>query len=555
MRLLAYDGSIDIQLMGGFAPPFHDPMLPEGVAVTGLSGLIPPSRHIKQKGATQDGATQLDALYDEIAVELDIECIARDQKHLRRVVRDVIASIDAKQQSELGFFTHDMTYWWAPIRWDKSGMAWQLGNQQVNRQPMALRLTADNGFWRTYADTAMFRFFYGASGLLEEFDTDYSGDGDAGPNWPQWYDPDDGAGVATTRGGELVWDGSGTTARQCILGPRKDYETASDNQIIEVEIGEIPQTVLANGAYDVVGGRMGRDVDDDWDGNGVFAYFGRPQFTNGGELKLVRFNNFVPTVMRAVTEVGMRTPTMREKLALVCGEEGNPRVFRLLRNGITILTHIETDEGSELGADFRGVGAGLVAGAGGSSQAEPAAIRRLTAGDNVAQAQGGFLKRWNVGDQSYYDDYTIFGPAEKVRIWNGPGAGPNDYVELGPLLANQVVFLRTDPRKPVIQDLTVIPATPQQLNIFQAALAGFLSFAFAGNVPPLLVGIESLFGILPPQANLHSLVSGRFSDAAAIPARSPGNPLQPYYVRVEVDGGNANTKIIASGVPLRRYPL
>ena len=556
MRLLAYDGSIDIQLMGGLAAPFNDPAYPEAVAVTGLSGLIPPTRHIKQKGATEDGATQIDALYDEIQVSLDIECIARDQKHLRRVVRDVIAAIDAKQQSELGFFCHDMGYWWAPIRWDKGGMAWQLGNQQVNRQHMALRLSAYNGFWRTYADTAVFRFFYGSgpSGLLEEFGTDYSGDGDAGPNWPQYYDPDDGAGVCTTSGGQMVWTPSGTAARLCINGPYKDFETESDNQVIEIELGDVAQAVFPDGSYDLIAGRMDRDVDGTWLGNAVVAYIGRAVTTGTTEVKLVRFNDFTPTVMKSITEInGLRPPLPSEKATLVCGEDGNPRLFRIMRNGITILTHKETGTDSELGADFRGVGVGMVAGAGGAQRA-PAAIRRVSSGDNVSQLQGGFLRRWNVGDQPMYDDFTLFGPGT-FRIWNGPGAGAGEYVQVGPLLGNQVVFLRSDPRKRAMQDLTTTPATPQQLDIFQAALQGFLSFAFAGNVPPLLLCIESLFGILPPQGNLYSLKSGEFSDAAAIPARSPGDPVQPYYVRVEIENGNANSKVIASGVPLRRYPL
>ncbi|EUA18481.1 gp15 domain protein [Mycobacterium xenopi 3993] len=34
-------------------------------------------------------------------------------------MRDLIASIDAKQQSEFSWLTHDLGYWWAPIRWFK----------------------------------------------------------------------------------------------------------------------------------------------------------------------------------------------------------------------------------------------------------------------------------------------------------------------------------------------------------------------------------------------------------------------------------------------------
>ena len=64
MRLRAYDGSVDFYLLGPYAPPFHDPTMPEAVALKSLKGLIPPWQHITQKGATQDGITHVDALLD-----------------------------------------------------------------------------------------------------------------------------------------------------------------------------------------------------------------------------------------------------------------------------------------------------------------------------------------------------------------------------------------------------------------------------------------------------------------------------------------------------------
>lgn len=126
-------------------------------------------------------------------------------------------------------------------------------------------------------------------------------------------------------------------------------------------------------------------------------------------------------------------------------------------------------------------------------------------------------------------------------------------VEFGPLLPNQIMQIRTDPRKYGVRDLTVIPASPQELNIFQKALQDFVSFATGNNVPPLLEAIQSAFGIAPPQGNPYSLLKGRFS--RPVPAKSPGAPVQPYYVKVEIDDGDASSMVLASGTPLRRYPL
>ena len=106
-----------LHLMGGLAPPYHDPTYPEAVAVKSLKGLIPPWQHITQKGATQDGVTHIDALYDPIEVELTVECMADSRPGLNRVVRDLIGSLDAKKQSELAWFTQDLGWWWAPVRW------------------------------------------------------------------------------------------------------------------------------------------------------------------------------------------------------------------------------------------------------------------------------------------------------------------------------------------------------------------------------------------------------------------------------------------------------
>ena len=548
LRLKAYDESIDFHLMGGLSIPDRV-TAPECVQVPpdGLKGLIPPWRHIDQKGATQDGITHIDALYEPIEVELTAVCRGRDPKHTRRVVRDLIASIDAKQQSELGWLSHDLGYWWANVRWFKGAPPDPLAAHTA--QKLSLRLRADTGFWKSYDNSDQFGFIYDS--MSDQFDDDHAED--LGEDWPVYFyeEGEAAAGFPHTSDGYVVWSESGTTERATVMGPFKDFDTDTDDQVIEIQLGKIPEIFFPQGCFNDIWGRMGRDVNGDWDGNGVRARIGLDGIF--GWVELSRFNNFVETTMfdRHV----FFSPQRGDKFALVCGTEGDHRMFRITRNGLTVLSHKETGTGSLIGSNYRGVGFGMKAGAAwflSSSQVSPAWVTKVSAGDNNTVSQSGFLKRTNIGDQPMYDDYICFGPGT-FRIYNGPGS--DEYVEFGKLLPNQVVLLRTDPRDRNVYDLTTIPPTPQELTIFQQALKQFFSFAFANNVPPLVQAIQSLFGILPPQGNIYSLLSGRFSDAAAIPPKSPGNPATPYHVKCHIVEGNADSRIIATGTPLRRYPL
>ena len=552
MRLRAYDESIDIYLMGGYAPPYNDPTVPEAVALTDLKGLVPPWKHITQKGATQDGTTYVDSLYDPTEVQAVVECIGRDQRHLRRVVRDLIGSIDAKQQSELSFLSHDLGYWWAPIRWFDAAPN-SLNNQGVQRQQLSLRLMADNAFWRSYDDVSMFSFTY--EDMTDTFNYT-SGSKTAtmvGTDWPVHYYDSTGGGYPKANGSQLTWiddpdDPYTTGGRSVILGPYKDFSTTTNDQVISIVLGSIPEITLGDGAYTHWWGRVGRYGDGTWNGYGIRASVGINNIIPW--VRLSRFNNFVETVM---TERPLLIPPlMGEKFTLICGQEGNTRLFQILRNGLPVLQHKESGTGSVLGAAYRGVAVGFRAGGALITQATPANIRKVSAGDNATVSQTGFLPCTNIGDQPMYRDHTVFGPGV-FRIYDGPGS--DDHVEFGPLLPNQVAFLRTDPRSktPLVQDLTSIPPTPQELNIFQKVIKQILDFAFDQNA--FSEQLESLFGIQAPQGPMYSLLSGRFSDNSAIPAKSPGRAAQPYYVRVEIDDGNADSKIISAGTPLRRYPI
>lgn len=547
MWLDSYDGTIRFDLMGGMAPPYNDPTCPEGVELKSLKGLIAPWKHIMQKGATQDGATHIDALLDPIEVEAEVACVGRNYRHKAQVVRDLIASMDAIQQSTLNFLDLDAGHWWAPIRWYQGAPPNAL-NIVSKGQNLPLRWLADNALWRTYDHTSQFSFSYEA--MTDTFNVDNRATQDLG-DIPQYY-TGSGGGFCTSYNGQMFWwddpeDTTTTQSRRVINGPWPDFDTDTDNQVVSQVHAGFQEWSLPDSGRNILGARMNRNPDGTWAGDGVFVEYG------GGYLRLFYTINFVETTLRTDPFAMLVGPFLSEKFTLVCGFNGDPRMFKVLRNGTPILSHKETGTGSPLGSDHRGVGNGAFAGAALITQATPSPIRKISAGDNAEVTQTGWLERVNVGDQKMYDDYTLFGPFTSVKIYDGPGS--DEYVEFGPLLANQIVFLRTDPRvnTTLVQDLTSVPPSPQELNIFQQAVKSLLSFF--SNQNAFTDQVSSMFGIVPPQGNFYKYLKGRFSENAAIPPKPAGAPAPTYHVKVEIVGGNADSKVIASGTPMRRYPL
>jgi hypothetical protein len=551
--LEAYDGSVEAHLMGGHSLPDRY-AAPECMQIKrgGLKDLIPPWKHIDQKGATEDGVTNLDTLYDPAEPKIEVRCYGRDGRHVQRVARHLIASIDAKQQSTLHFVTHDEGHWWGKPRWFQGAPPNPVMGGQNKFQDLSLRLRIDGAFYRSYDDTSHFRFVYDS--MVEEFT--YTDTGDMGANWPTHFYEGAGAGFPRTNGSAAFWSTSGTGTRGAVIGPYAGFDTDTDNQVIEIELGAIPGTYYADGPFNDIWGRMG-STGSAWDGNGIRARVGRNSFY--GWVELSRYNNFVKTVLFS-RRIGFR-PHRGDKFRLVCGDAANPRMFKVFRNGVPVLAHKETGTGSLLGAAYRGIGFGMLAAAG-TAQKAPAWITKITAGDNATITQSSFFQCTNVGDQDCYYDYTAFGPFTKLKIYDGPGS--SDFIEFGPLTANQAALLRTDPRDRNVYDLATVPAvpSPQEKSIFDAAFDGLLSFITLGGSNPILQVVQSIFGIFGggsapalPQGNMYALLKGRFSDHSAIPAKSPGNPAQTQFVKVEVVGGNADTLVICSGVPLRRWPL
>jgi len=548
LQLAAYDGSVVFHLMGGYSIPDRV-NAPESAHLVELKGLIPPWQHIDQKGATQDGVSHVDALYDPMEIGARVVCRGRSARHTRRVVTDLIASLDAKKQSELSWFTQDLGRWWANVRWFKGAPVDPLKGAQERRQTLSLRLRADDGFWRSDDDVSTLGTAVEA--MTDTFVTDYPTT--LGSEWPQYY-TGAGGGYCRAFDDQARWvddpeDTTTTQPREVVNGPYSGdgfTGTDTDNQTVSIVLGSIPEITLGDGAYNDVWGRMNRSGGN-WGGAGVRARVGMNNI-----IPWVRLSWFDSFTEHVLTERPMLLPPlMSEKFTLVCGQEGDPHMFQVLRNGVPIVSWRST--APNLGADYRGIGFGMRAGGALITQATPANVRKISAGDNMSVAQTGFVKCINIGDQPMYRDYTLFGPG-LFRIFDGPDSA--DFVEFGPLLTNQVVFLRTDPRTrtTLVQDLTQTPPTPQELNVFQDAINNLLTFAGADS-NAFLQQFQSAFGIRTAQGPMYSLLKGRFSENSAIPAKSPGEPAKPYYVRVEIDDGDANSKVISSGTPLRRYPI
>lgn len=534
MGLNSFDGTVVFNMLGGLS--IADKYLAPGrVEVKDIKGLIPPWHTIDQKGATQDGTSFVDALYDRGEVELNVRVVGKDPQDCRRVTRYLMDSLDVKRESELWWFTHQLGRWWAKVRWINAPVD-QVGGIRNRTQDVGLRLGVDQSFWQSYPSIDQFVFTYAtASDGFDFFDAD-----DLGSGWTVALSGP-GVGWMYADGGQVnsnLINGHTGVAR------KNGYVSTTNNQVVEIEIGLLNQWFYPFNAYTDIWARLNNT--------------GTPG-TSGVRLRIMRhklllsyFTGGTEHVMRE--EIMFFPASVGETFRLIAGEEGNERIFKVMRGGATVWSMLESGTGSPLGASNRGAGLGLH-----SPGAETTpSIRNWSAGDNSTVSQSGFLQRCNVGDQPMWDRYTCFGPGT-FRFWNGPNAGVNEYVEFGPLLPGQVMQLRTDPRKRAVVDLTSTPSTPAEKKLYESSLLDILSFAGANNAGPLADILGSILGgvgtgaIIPPQGNPYSMLRGRWSKA--LEAKSPGKIAQVRQVKVSIDDGNADSKILVAGTPMRRMPL
>lgn len=542
MAYRSYDDAAVYHLMGGLAIP-DKYECPESIRLKSLSGLIAPWVPIEQKGATQDGTTFIDALYDPIDADMTVVATGKTPERTAQLIRDWIAAWDAKEPGELSFFDHHSGRWWAPVRWTRNPTD-KIRGGNFTVQEFTWPFKAEDAFWRTYDHVDEFRF--GFNQLDEEFTSlnnwtvGYTGLGDgtviAAPQFSGILKPIFGDGDW-----EAKWsNGTNKKGRTAVLR-RTGFTTGSDNQIAFMKLGSLPTWGFNDEAYNDVWLRMGT---------------GTPGL-DGLRLRIQRFSievscfvNGVKTVLRSKP---ILSPAPGETWGFMAGVDGDPRKIRVLRGMkglVPVLTLKESGTASRLGSAYRGMGFGMESGTGATFELPPGSARKFWGGDNSTQTQSGMLRRVNVGDQPMWDRYTLYGPG-LFRIAAGPGL--TDMVEFGPLLPEQVVQIRSDPRKRGVVDLTAVPPSPQELKWWQKAMKDFVSFASGNNASPLEEELLSKFGIKPPQGNLYSLLNGRFAEP--IPAKPVASPVQEYGVMVEIVDGNADSRIVAAGTPLRRWPM
>jgi hypothetical protein len=529
VALRSYDDSIVFNLMGGLA--IADPTMPESVVLKDFKKFMSQWKVIDQKGASQDGVSFVDALYDPIEPTIELRAIGRDPAHLRAVVRDLVASVDAKLESELSVFTHYLGRWWVPCRWFRT-LDNPLGHIQTGSQDLSLQVRADSGFWQSYPHTDQFRFVYAAVSDSFNFLT---AQGDPITGWTLAYSGA-GSGVLYTDGDQAI---STLVGGRTVVARRTTFTATSDNTVITIELGGSVQPNWPPNTYVDVWARMNNSGTAGTDG--IRWRMGQKT------IKLSAFNGGTESVIREFNYIQGR-PT--EKFTFITGTGstgGDPRTYKVLRNNALIQTIIESGTASLADSSHRKVGFGAAAVSG---IVRPLGVRSWSAGDNNQVAQEGFVQRVNVGDQPMWDNFTCFGPG---TFFLGNGPDNKDLVKFGPLLTNQIMQVRTDPRKRGVIDMTAIPPTQQEVDMFTTAKRDFLSFLFSANaVPTAPSATESIFGITPPQGNPYSLLDGRFNNP--VPPRSPGNPVQAYHTKVKITGGNSDSQIIVAGTPLRRLP-
>lgn len=540
----SWDGAATFHIMGPLAPIAG---VQDGVTINAdsIRGFIAPWQTLDQAGHNQDGVTFNDAVFGPAELDFVVEAHGNTVQSTRQVIRDWVSSWNPKATGEMSVFTRENGMWWADVRWLKAPTD-ALMRAQSRRQRFVWTARVDDAFWKSYDSVGYFGFSYDS--MTDTFD--YSTSSGLGTMWPLKYFGTGGGSIYAT-GTQAAWrdqEGFGTSSREVVCGPYKNFYTTGNTNVVSMVLGTIPEISLPTGAFNDLWGRMGRNSDGTWNGYGIRARVGP------GYVELARFNGFDnggnPIKNVLTSRLLILPPIFGDKFTLVCGVEGDERLFRVLRNDITILEHKEVGTGSAIGPSYRGIGFGMYAAGALITQATPANIRKVSAGDNSTVSQGAFVPLTNVGDVETWPRYLLYGPG-KFYIGNGPFT--DDVVEFGPLKAGQVVLLETEPRRRSVVDVSPTAAPAQVLNPVQALIKALVTFATNNNVPPLLEQFESLFGILPPQAPLYSLLNGRFTKP--IPPKPAGTYGVMTPISIRIDDGNAQSKVVAAITPRRKWPL
>lgn len=158
----------------------------------------------------------------------------------------------------------------------------------------------------------------------------------------------------------------------------------------------------------------------------------------------------------------------------------------------------------------------------------------------------GFLPISNIGSVDGWVRILFYGPGT-LAIANGPGS--TDMITFGPLLPGQIALITTEPRLRSVVDLSPNLPSTGQTNLMQNLMTQLFSLAFNSNTPPLLSWFESLFGILPPQGPMYSLLKGRFTNP--VPGVALPSWAQTQHIACSITGGTSASKIVCALTPQR----
>lgn len=534
------DGNSRFMLSGGLAPY---PGVQDGVVLAeGLGGLHPPFKHLDQAGARQDGTTWLDTVYDPAEITATFDAYATTATGLNKVVQEWIGAWDPKKRGKLEWFTYESGLWWCFPRLNK---AWPDQLKQSPRRHKKQRFTAsirnDDAFW-IGPDSISSTFKVRYDNYVENFL--YLNSTSLGSNWTQLYSGS-GSGKCIVVAPLLFWnknhalwsDPGGNSDR--VVVNRWHLPMGTDNHVVTMQMGGWPGINFPQSAYNDIWARM--DAGSSYSTiNGIRLRISATFFV------LSRFVNGAETVM--FSRPLLAPPVWDENWTLVAGTGAGARTYQLLRNGIKIMDYTEDGTNSHLGSGYRYCGFGMESGAGLLVEAQPAAVEVWTAADNTAASDSGYITLTNLGDQPAWPRYLLYGPG----TFTIGQPGTTNTVSLGPLLDGQIVLLTTQPRLRSVVDLTMTDQPTQSLNIFQKLIAALTNFVSANNTPPLLQAWESMFGILPPQGPLYSLLSGRFANP--IPGVPTPSQAVDTQIPITVTGGGPNSGAVAAVTPMRRWP-
>lgn len=528
---IGVDGSI--WYLAGPAAPLVGAQ--DGLVLKKHMGLMAPFEMLELRGARQDGATWQDTVYDVGDMMLSLEASGIAPQNIRDVIRQWISAWDPKQTGILSVFTPDLGEWWCPARLGKN-ISDQFDRDYTwsGKQAFTWNVKNYDAFWYGVDSTSQFGIEYASAS------EDFTAQADAstlGGSWSQFYSAS--AGTYGVLNGAAVFRKSSSATLDFV----NIYTTgsATTNQVVRINYS---RASLAN-LFDFVDPGAANDIWVRCSGTSMSNITGVRLRIQLDTFKLSHFNSGTETDWFTLPLVV--PPYWGESFTLIAGTEKGEYNFVIQRGGFKLFEFNDWNHDSSVAHQGWGFGGHTNDIAGKMIVTQP--IAQWSAADNLTASQSGYLPLTNFGDVEAWPRYLCYGPG----TFSFTSPGQSNPITFGPLEDDQVVLITTDPRLRSIVDLTPNQPTIPQLNKWETLMQNLISFATNNNTPPLLQRFESLFGILPPQGALYTLLNGRFT--YSLPGASYGVLPTTQQVQVSITDGNPQSQVVAAITPRRRWPL